>query len=936
MKRNFTLTLIVAFLSFSTIYAQTVLKGTVSDAKTNETLIGASVLIKGTTNDGIVTDYDGNFEFKTTRSLPLTLVVSYVGYDAKEVEVSNARDRIIVKLGTQENLMQEVVVVERGPAEKQKEKPISVITLGQTAIKEAVSGFYNTLGNQPGVDLTTASLGFTVINTRGFNSTSPVRSLQIIDGVDNQAPGLNFSLGNFLGASELDVNKVELIVGASSAFYGPNAFNGVIAMDTKKPFYSKGLSAYVKAGERNLLETAIRYADVVNDKNNKPMLGYKFNLFHFRANDWHAENYDPVTGSASAKNNPGRYDAVNIYGDEDNVSGNQTTGSRAEKIGLGFFHRTGYKEIDLVDYNTQNYKANAALYWRLQPEKEDASAELNGGFNFGAGTTVYQGDNRFRLKNILFLQTKLELKKEGKYFLRAYMTRDNAGNSYDPYATALRLQEYSRGTGQWYSDYTDYWRRNIDPRARNLGYPQPKIIINPDGTVSGSFDDAAADKWLTQYQDSIVYWHKLVETEMNKLDTSSRNILRRDFLYPNSARFSTVFDSIISNTSTFVKGTKFIDRSALYHAHGEYKFEPSFTDEIIVGGNFRLYTPISEGTIFYDTANVKITNREFGFYTGFKKKIQNGRWAFSGTIRVDKNQNFNWLSSPAASMVWNPKKNTYWRFSFSSAIRNPTLTDQYLNLNVGRAILAGNINGQKNMITLESFLDYLNTGQSAKTKYFDIPGVRPEKVKTFETGIRTNIGEKLYVDAGYYFSLYNNFIGYNIGIYADTTGGGFLRNIQAYRFATNSRSSVTTQGFSIGLDYYLNNHYSLNGNYSWNKLLKSDKDDPIIPAFNTPEHKFNVGVSGKELKIGKAKNFGFRATYKWVQGFTFEGSPQFSGKIPSYGLVDGQINYVFNTINTTLKVGCSNILNNRHYEVYGGPLIGRLGYISLTYNLVKN
>src|SRR5690625_6299341 len=89
--------------------------------------------------------------------------------------------------------------------------------------------FYDVMGALKDVDLTAASRGYKVINTRGFNSTSPVRSLQIIDGVDNQAPGLNFSLGNFLGASELDLQKVDVIVGASSAYYGPNAFNGVIS-----------------------------------------------------------------------------------------------------------------------------------------------------------------------------------------------------------------------------------------------------------------------------------------------------------------------------------------------------------------------------------------------------------------------------------------------------------------------------------------------------------------------------------------------------------------------------------------------------------------------------------------------------------------------------------------------------------------------------------
>ena len=91
-------------------------------------------------------------------------------------------------------------------------------------------------------------MGFKIINTRGFNSTSPVRSLQIIDGVDNQSPGLNFSLGNFLGKTELDTKGVEIIVGANSALYGPYAFNGVISMSTKDPFMFPGTSYQIKMG----------------------------------------------------------------------------------------------------------------------------------------------------------------------------------------------------------------------------------------------------------------------------------------------------------------------------------------------------------------------------------------------------------------------------------------------------------------------------------------------------------------------------------------------------------------------------------------------------------------------------------------------------------------------------------------------------------------
>ena len=121
--------------------------------------------------------------------------------------------------------------------------------------------------------------------------------------------------------------------------------------------------------------------------------------------------------------------------------------------------------------------------------------------------------------------------------------------------------------------------------------------------------------------------------------------------------------------------------------------------------------------------------------------------------------------------------------------------------------------------------------------------------------------------------------------------------------------------------------------------MNTNSDDPIIPAFNTPEHKYNLGLSGRDIQMiigGKRfNNFGFNVNYKWVQGFVFEGSPQFTGYLPDYGLLDAQINYRVEKINLTFKLGASNLLNNLHYETYGGPQIGRLAYVSLLYDWKK-
>lgn len=925
----------------SSASAQVTLRGRVLDADLGDPVFSANVIIKGTTN-GVTTDFDGQFRLDVP-SLPVTLQVSFIGFLTQELQVYAPSNRLEIKLASDQILIDAAEVVGERISERQKQAPLTVESMDVIAIKEAPSGsFYEGLGNLKGVDLTSASLGFKIINTRGFNSTSPVRSLQLIDGVDNQSPGLNFSLGNFLGAPELDVKKVDIVAGASSAFFGPGAFNGVINMETKDPFVFPGLSVSTKLGERNLVEAAVRWADYHENAEGNPVFGYKFNLFSFSAYDWEATNYEPVFGSNVPATNPGRYDAVNIYGDEYSslfdFSGDNSDNGR----GLGTFFRTGYKETDLVDYNTYNIKANAVAYLRLDPTATYESPELIYGFNMGRGTTVYQGDNRFSLRDIEFYQHRLELRKKDHWFIRAYRTSEDAGNSYDPYATALRMQEAARSNDDWRKVYYRYWVDEIAPMIDNSWPDLVQIGVHPEwGFPIFGYPEGAIDNWYASYQDSLTMWHQMVAdwTQAGTADVPDVLDSPLGHYLPGTSEFDAEFNRLISSKNNEDEGgTRFFDQSSLVHAHGEYIFRPGQLEELRVGANFRRYTPDSDGTIFSDTSGTVIVNSEVGMYAGAKRRFAEDKVIATATIRADKNQNFDWVISPAASLVWTPSPRDFFRFSYSSALRNPTLADQYLFLDVGPATLVGNLNGADSLITVQSFIDYRNSSDAASGNiglnkdtlvYFNIDPLRPEQVKSFEIGYRTTIKDKFYVDGSYYYSRYSNFIGYNIGLDANFIGNEQLpRTLDVYRYAANSVNDVTTQGFSIGINYYVNDRLGLNGNYSWNQLV-SDLDDPIIPAFNTPEHKFNLGVTARDLSLGNGKNtWGFGVNYRWVQGFLFEGSPQFTGFVPTYDLVDAQVNCRIDPLNTTFKLGASNLLVNEHIETYGGPFVGRMAYIS--------
>ena len=615
--------LILFSLLFSSIcFSQIVVKGKISDKLSKEELIGANVVWE-LQNVGVTTNFEGYYKINIpSKTFPIKLTVSYMGYSTqiitiKEEEWINNKGVYNIYLKTNNKVLKEVKIVDSRLTEKQKESALTVEALDILAIKETPSAnFYDGLGALKGVDISAASLGFKIINTRGFNSTSPVRSLQIIDGVDNQAPGMNFSLGNFLGASELDILKVEIIQGASSAYFGPNAFNGVIKMNTKSPFIHTGLSIQTKFGSRELFENSIRLAEKFSDKNGEDLFAYKINLSYMQANDWEAHNTSSVEGTDANINNPGGYDAVNRYGDEDtdgnlNDLRNISFDDYKKYGGLGLFHRTGYWERDIVDYNTDNLKFSSSLHYKI-----NSNTELMYKLNYGTGTTVYQGDNRFSLKDIQFYQNIIELKQEDKFFIRAYRSQEDAGRSYDAVFTALRLQEYNLIENQdWYTKYKNNWRNNFslsnfgwsDIEYTQVGtWPNWEWIYTFNGEEIDIIDWInLTDSVINANTDEIISLHQTIR---NQTDQETNR------LTPGSEEFTSALNEITSKISYLEGGTGFYDKSALNHIHSEYQFNPNLTN-IKVGINFRQYKPDTKGSIFMDTANL-ITNNEFGIYSG--------------------------------------------------------------------------------------------------------------------------------------------------------------------------------------------------------------------------------------------------------------------------------------------------------------------------------
>jgi len=225
--------------------------GNVTDVD-GEPLIGVNVILGGTIL-GTTTDVDGNFSLTVKQAPPFKLLISYVGYEKQEIEIAGATSSLKIQLNESTLLGQEVVVSASRVEENILESPVSIEKMGILDVQQApAQDFYGSLVNYKNVDMTTQSFTFRSISLRGFNANGNTRMVQLIDGIDNQAPGLNFPVGNIAGLPDLDVESIELLPGASSALYGPNAINGIVLMNSKSPFDYQGLSVALKGGVNHL------------------------------------------------------------------------------------------------------------------------------------------------------------------------------------------------------------------------------------------------------------------------------------------------------------------------------------------------------------------------------------------------------------------------------------------------------------------------------------------------------------------------------------------------------------------------------------------------------------------------------------------------------------------------------------------------------------
>lgn len=1022
MKQMFKLrtVLTLLWLGFSALALaqQTSVTGNVKEADSGDPIIGGTVQIKGKLA-GTTTDIDGNFTLKTTTELPFTLVISGVGVESQEVEVTADGQNIEVSLPTQAvDLGGGVVVAASRVEEKILESPVTIEKLDAIAIRQSsTADYYDELTKLKGVHTNQGSLTFTSINTRGFASIANTRFVQLMDGQDNAAPLLNFPTGNIVGISELDIKNIELVPGAASALYGPNAFNGILLMESKSPFTSQGLSALMKFGmteskgdanegyggsetnrgaeyagpyQRNfsattpLYNAAVRYAKAFNDK-----FAFKINFSVLSGQDWPANDYttDRVKLNRTNFNNQG-FDGMNTYGDEIQLPVGGTTLYDANNNPIVIpdgVTRTGWREEDLLDSRkATSLKADAALHYRITD-----NMELSYAYRFGTGNSVYQGSERYVLRDFTQQFHKLEL-KGSDFFVRGYASLTGDGDSYNLTALGSYMNESIMSSTSYAVGYEllqNGLAGLIAPNAFSA-YPAFRNTSDPNTGVANQEYNASIAR---QIMDGTAY-STLTPAELQQLATvfagaqgipvsvASRILggaaLGTQRPTVGSDEFYALRDKI--KNGLFQRGgAGFIDRSGLYHVEGNYNLHKLTHDyvDVLVGGNWRQYSLFSDGTVFnegvdrvdengnyvLDTLgkrivdNKRIKINEYGAYVQIGKKLFNDRLKIQASFRYDKNQNFKGVFSPRASVVYSAgdKRQHNFRASYQTGFRNPDTQSQYIYFPTSSILLGGT---EQNAAqygvfgdgawTQDSYDRFLASGSagnrdSSLLVTANLSYIKPERLSAAEIGYKGLIGNKVLVDLSGYYNWYKDFQtqinvrnkvpAYHHGNLVGLNGDGYA----TWRAYTNTPSAVVSWGVSLGLATKLPKGFTLSGNYSYADYSNKDSINYNL-GFNTPRHRFNVGLENRD---GLIKNFGFNISYRWQDSFYWENAFG-SGDVASFGQTDAQVNYTIHKAHMIVKIGCTNLLKGVGVNALGsefrtnigGPYVGRMAYIGFTFD----
>ncbi|MCW3088219.1 MAG: hypothetical protein JWQ78_1605 [Sediminibacterium sp.] len=953
----------------------TTVAGSVRNGKSKEAISAVSVTIKGGST-GTFTDDKGNFRFTTVQARPFTLVFSSVGYANKEVAVTGNNQVVDVEIEPSFTLGDEVVVAASRVPERILESPVSIERIGAAAIRNTpATNYYDMITNLKGVDVVMASLTFRSVGTRGFNVSGNARLNQIVDGMDNQAPGLNFSVGSVVGLTELDVENIELLPGASSALYGSGGMNGTVLINSKNPFKYQGLSFQVKQGINHIdnkqraaasfYDWSVRWAQKVSER-----FAFKIGAQFVQAQDWLANqtnNYlRPPTPGAPAPNggvtsgwreSDPNYDGVNVYGDETS----QNTSSIANSV----FAAAGLPSALITASNNflaGNPTASIATYNGFLAQAAGtptANALIAAGVNsimYGQGRNYYNNQlvsrTGYNEKDVVD-PTTLNFKLTGGLH---YKLSDKTEASFQAYW----------GTGNTVYTGSDRYslkdlkigQYKLELKSKNWYLRAYTTHENSGGSFNATittrlFNEAwkPSTSWYPQY---MAAYSNARAAGLPNIDAHNAARAFADANRPTGFIGLNPLFQKVASTPISQGGGLFLDRSRLNVLEGQLNLTDAFGltasgTEFLVGASTRQYVLNSQGTLFADTAGT-IKINEVGAYAQLSQKLLNDVLKLTVSGRYDKNTNFKGRFTPRASAVVKLAQDHNLRFSYQQAYRFPTTQNQWINLTIGGGTrLMGGLpqlrdyykfssNPVYTVASVQAFGASAQAGapNPALLQQQTFGEFKAESSNSFEVGYKGLIAKKLLIDVYGYWAKYQDFLSGVTAIQArvPVSGGGSIFDVLdankriGYSISVNTPGEVKTSGWGASVEYLLGNNYSVSGNLYSDRI--GDLPAGFVSYFNTPKYRVNMALNN--TGFGKDNRFGFSVVYRWTNTFMYEGTFAV-GQVPYVRTVDAMVSYKFPSTKSLVKVGATNLFNKYYRTGYGNPEIGGLYYVSFGWNV---
>ena len=857
----------------TSLYAQGIIQGSVSDEKTGEALPGATIRLLES-KMGAKADANGKFTLSNVPEGLYKIQASYVGYKpvVKKIAVQSKETLTLdFKLQTLETFVNEVVVTaSKGRQEKKLEAPITIETLGFDAIRQTASTSpLGAAAKLKGVDFVERGINTVDITSRGLNTQFNTRMLTLIDGRLATLPGLGLPQFTLAPNPTLDIASVEVAVGPAAALYGPNAHAGVVNIITKDPFTFSGAEVQVRGGSQSLYDIGARYADHIGN------FGWKITGQFMRANQFESGNLFI-------------YDFPRTVGENQTIITPETPAARRlRQSDIDRLQNTGkaFTERQLSTLEASLRKLDGALYYQssvLNAKVAAGYSESNGfvGSNFGV---LEANGYSIQYQNVQLTGTIGEV----GWYAQATRTANSAGKSFQLHDKAEFM---TRAFGAAFM--------GVDPRTR-----LPQALQFPFSTTPEQYNDifSRMDRAYIDSASIATDNSELWDSEVQLRYTISNTEVVGGFQYryynPKASFLSgpdnpaaVSFGAARDITATEIGGYLQLDRrffdnklratlAARYDKHTYY--DAQFSPKIAF-----VYSPVPD-------QNIRIS-----FNRAFKVPVilENHLFLLGGLARGNVG-GFTVITGGGGT---------------------PNLADAEAQARAeGRpitrydALRPEQVNsfelGYKGVISDKLFLDvvgYYSIYKDFISPAFEIANPAPGAAVTPTYAYDNRTGKIL-----------------------TNTAGQTGRVVTYFNYGR-----ATILGLDFGATYFFSKDVSLDASFSYINL--ADSDNPFeaqgIPlVLNVPTTKYKATLTAKNQLV---KNSFISLHGRHIPGYLFRAG-RWNGRLQDRTVVDLTLGYEWRPQGLTFQVGMNNIFDNKTPDVLGSPIMRRFVSASLTYGI---